>query len=44
MLINKIDRLVPVSVNLSKLSDVVKMDVVKKTDYDRIWGWIRWIG
>ena len=28
-----IDKLVPVPVDLSKLSDVVKNDVVKKTDY-----------
>ena len=26
----------PVSVNLSKLSDVVKNDVVKKTVYDKL--------
>ena len=31
-----IDRLVPVPVNLSKLSDVVKNDVVKKTVYDKL--------
>ena len=31
-----IDKLVPVSVDLSKLSDVVKNDVVKKTVYDRL--------
>ena len=30
-----IDKLVPVSVDLSKLSDVVKHDVVKKTVYDK---------
>ena len=29
-----IDKLVPVPVNLSKLSDVVKNDVTKKTDYN----------
>ena len=29
-----VDKLVPVSVDLSKLSDVVKNDVVKKTDYN----------
>ena len=29
-----IDKLVPVPVGLSKLSDVVKNDVVKKTDYN----------
>ena len=29
-----IDKLVPVPVDLSKLSDVVKNDVVKKTIYD----------
>ena len=31
-----IDNLVPVPVNLSKLSDVLKNDVVKKTVYDRL--------
>ena len=31
-----IDKLVPVSVDLSKLSDVVKNDVVKKTLYDKL--------
>ena len=31
-----IDKLVPVPVDLSKLSDVVKNDVVKKTDYDKL--------
>ena len=31
-----IDRLVPVPVNLSKLSDVVKNDVVKKDVYDKL--------
>ena len=31
-----IDKLGPVSVDLSKLSDVVKNDVVKKTDYDKL--------
>ena len=31
-----IDKLVPVSVNLSKLSDVVKNDVVKKNSYDKL--------
>ena len=30
-----IDKLVPVPVDLSKLSDVVKNDVVKKTEYDK---------
>ena len=30
-----IDKLVPVSVDLSKLSDVVKNDVVKTTAYDK---------
>ena len=30
-----IDKLVPVSVDLSKLSDVVKNDVVKKAVYDK---------
>ena len=31
-----IDKLVPVSVDLSKLSDVVKNDVVKKGVYDKL--------
>ena len=31
-----IDKLVPVAVDLSKLSDVVKNDVVKKTVYDKL--------
>ena len=31
-----IDKLVPVPVDLSKLSDVVKDDVVKKTEYDEL--------
>ena len=31
-----IDKLVPVPVDLSKLSDVVKTDVVKKTVYDEL--------
>ena len=31
-----IDKLAPVSVDLSKLSDVVKNDVVKKTVYDKL--------
>ena len=31
-----IDKLVPVLVNLSKISDVVKNDVVKKNVYDRL--------
>ena len=31
-----IEKLVPVSVDLSKLSDVVKNDVVKKTFYDKL--------
>ena len=31
-----IDKLVPVPVDLSKLSDVVKYDVVKKTVYDKL--------
>ena len=36
--INKLDinRLVPAPVDLSKLSDVVKNDVVKKTVYDKL--------
>ena len=29
-----IDKLVPVPIDLNKLSDVVKNDVIKKTDYD----------
>ena len=35
---NKLDinKLAPVPVDLSKLSDVVKNDVVKKTDYDKL--------
>ena len=32
----EVDKLVPVPVGLSKLSDVVKNDVVKKTDYDKL--------
>ena len=31
-----IDKLVPVPVDLSKLNDVVKYDVVKKTVYDKL--------
>ena len=31
-----IDKLAPVSVDLSKLSDVVKNDVVKKTVHDKL--------
>ena len=31
-----IDKLVPAPVDLSKLSDVVKNDVVKKTAYDKL--------
>ena len=31
-----IDKLAPVPVDLSKLSDVVKNDVVKKTAYDKL--------
>ena len=31
-----IDKLVPVPIDLSKLSDVVKNDVVKKTEYDKL--------
>ena len=31
-----IDKLVPIPVNLSKLSDVVKNDVVKKTVYNKL--------
>ena len=33
-----IDKLVPLPVDLSKLSDVVKNDVVKKTEYDKLVG------
>ena len=31
-----IDKLVPVPTDLSKLSDVVKNDVVKKVDYNKL--------
>ena len=31
-----VDKLVPVPVDLSRLSDVVKIDVVKKTEYDEL--------
>ena len=31
-----IDKLVPIPVDLSKLSDVVKNDVVKKTEYNKL--------
>ena len=31
-----IDKLVPVPVDLNKLSDVVKNDIVKKTVYDKL--------
>ena len=31
-----IDKLIPVPVDLSKLSDIVKNDVVKKTVYDKL--------
>ena len=31
-----IDKLVPIPVDLNKLSDVVKNDVAKKTDYDKL--------
>ena len=31
-----IDKLAPVPVDLSKLSEVVKIDVVKKTAYDKV--------
>ena len=31
-----IDKLVPIPVDLSKLSDLVKNDVVKKTLYDKV--------
>ena len=33
-----IDKLVPVPVDLTKLSDVVQNDVVKKTVYDKLVG------
>ena len=36
-----IDKLVPVPVDLSKLSDVVKYDVVKKTKYDKLVGIVK---
>ena len=32
----EVDKLAPVRVDLSKLSDVVKNDVVKKTVYDKL--------
>ena len=32
----KIDKLAPAPIDLSKLSDVVKNDVVKKTMYDKL--------
>ena len=31
-----IDKITPVPVELSKLSDVVKNDIVKKTEYDKL--------
>ena len=31
-----VDKLVPVSVDLSKLSDAVKNNVVRKTEYDEL--------
>ena len=31
-----VDKLKPISTNLSKLSDIVKNDVVKKTDYNKL--------
>ena len=31
-----IDKITPVPVDLSKLSDVVKNDIVKKTEYDKL--------
>ena len=36
--INKLDinKLAPVPIDLSKLSDLVKNDVVKKTEYDKL--------
>ena len=39
-----IDKLVPVSVDLSKLSDVVKNDVVKKAVYDELAAKVNKIG
>ena len=39
-----IDKSAPVSVDLSKLSDVVKNDVVKKTVYDKIVAKVNSIG
>ena len=39
-----IDKLVPVPVDLSKLSDVVKNDVVKKTVYDKLVAKVNSIG
>ena len=32
----RFDKLAPVPVDLSKLSDVAKNDVIKKTDYDKL--------
>ena len=34
--VDKLDKLVPVPVDLSKLSDAVKSDVVKKAVYDKL--------
>ena len=31
-----VDKLAPVSVDLSKLKDVVKNDIIKKTEYDEL--------
>ena len=31
-----VDKLVPIPIDLSKLSDVVKSDVVKKTEYNEL--------
>ena len=31
-----IDKLTPIPVDLSKLSDIVKIDVVKKTEYNKL--------
>ena len=33
---SEVDKLKPITTDLSKLSDVVKNDVVKKTDYNKL--------
>ena len=33
---SEVDKLKPITTDLSKLSDVVKHDVVKKTDYNKL--------